>query len=180
MTYPFSDVKLGDILVRGGGDVTVRGRVSLPLPVGTMAGFLITGEFDCLLSLPSRPEDPLLSYDPIDYIPEDVENGRIEYAGAFNYWAPHLPAIQSAMGELTYRVVSVRGSVDPAVVVYRGNEVIVFTKSSKASLDTLSILRMERGVDDQAPVVRHSATVIPTPVVPQSVPEEERVAAPSA
>jgi hypothetical protein len=173
--YALSDVALGDVVdLPDGRSMTVRGKVTLPLPAGSMAGFLITGEFETLLSLPSSIQEPLLIYVPIDYLPKEVESGKVSHEGAMNYWSPHLPALQGAMGEVLYRVVLVRGSVDPVVIIYRGREIIVFIRSSTAALDDVSVLKMRRDVDNQIQVDRHSAVVIPSPLAPSSVPVEER------
>ena len=180
MSYPLSDVLLGDVIVLSDGrEATVRARVTFQEPAGSMSGFLITGEFETLLSLPLRAQDPLLMYSPIDYMPDKVAEGRIAYEGAMNYWSPHLPALQGAMGEVLYRVVLLRGEVDPAVVIYRGREIIVFLRSSTTSLDGVSVLKMQRGVDNQVVVTRHSAVVLPSPLSPQHVPDEHVIEEPA-
>jgi hypothetical protein len=78
-----------------------------------------------------------------------------------NYWAPHLPALSGAMGELLYRVVAIRGSVDPIVIVYRGPEVIVFIRAAYANQDDLKVLYMRRDVDNDVELDRHVGLVAP-------------------
>lgn len=173
--FPLADVALGDVVVLPDGRaMTVRSRVSLPFPAGSMAGFLVTGEFDALLSLPASTHEPLLVYVPIDHLPESAENARVVCEGAMNYWAPHLPALQGAMGELLYRVILVRGSIDPIVIVYRGRELIVFIRASVAMTDEIAVLAMRRDTSNQIAVDRHSAVVAPPNLVPSMVPQEER------
>jgi len=172
---PFSDIALGDIIsLPDGRGMTVRGKVTLPVPAGSMSAFLITGEFDALLSIPVTLADPLLVYVPIDYLPEAAENAKVVCEGAMNYWAPHLPALQGAMGEVLYRVVTVRGSVDPIVIIYRGKEMIVFIRGAIAMLDEISVLQMRRDVSNQTAVERHSAIVVSPQIEPPVIPLPEQ------
>lgn len=160
MDHPLQAVELGDVVVLPDGRaMTVRGRVGLPTPVGSMSGFLIGGELEVLLSLPTLIESPIAVYVPIDYLPESAAKARTVYEGAMRYWAPHLPALTGAMGELLYRVVAVRGSVDPIVIVYRGPEVIVFIRASYADGRDLRVLYMRRDVDNAVDLDRHAASV---------------------
>jgi len=179
----FTDLALGDVVVLPDGRaMTVRSQVTLPTPAGSMASFLIAGEMDVLLSLPAQSNQPVLVYVPIDYLPEAAANARVVYEGATNYWAPHLPALQGAMGELLYRVVLVRGSVDPIVIVYRGPEIIVFIRASLASSLDFSVLKMRREDTSHVEVARHAAIVTspsPVPAAPVYEPLHEPEQAPS-
>jgi hypothetical protein len=160
MDLPLAHIELGDVIVLPDGRaMTARAKVSLPEPVGSMAGFVIAGELETLLSVPTRVESPILVYVPIDYLPEAAARARTAYEGAMRYWAPHLPALSGAMGELLYRVVAIRGSVDPIVIVYRGPEVIVFIRAAHASASDLRVLYMQRGVDNDLSMDRHAAFV---------------------
>ncbi len=180
MTHPLANIELGDVVdVTGGGSHTVRAVVLLPGPAGSLIGFLILGEFESLLGLPLSVEEPVLVYQALDYIPEEVNTGRVAWEGAFNYWAAHLPAMQQAMGELKYRVILMRGKVDPAVIIYRGNEVIVFLRTGQREAREFSVLRMTRGIDASAPLTRHSSTVRPRPLVPLRAPDEVPAEVPS-
>lgn len=162
MDLPLAHLALGDVVVLPDGrGMTVRARVDLPAPVGSMNGFVIAGELEVLLSAPTRNESPVLVYVPIDYLPEAAERARTAYEGVMNYWAPHLPALSGAMGELLYRVVSIRGSVDPIVIVYRGPEVIVFIRAAYANGDDLRVLYMRRDVDNDVDLERHIGLVSP-------------------
>jgi hypothetical protein len=169
--FPLANLELGDVLeLPGTAPRTVRGRVSLPVVVGSMSGFLIMGEFDMLLSLPSDVRERLTTYeDPLDYLPKELEGAPVASEGALNYWSPHVPALSGAMGEVLYRVVSVRGSVDPVVIIYRGRELIVFSATGRAEAGSTGVHRMTRGVDNNVAVERHSALVRPV-VLPMPVP----------
>jgi hypothetical protein len=162
MDMPLAHIELGDVVVLPDGRaMTARAKVSLPEPVGSMAGFVIGGELEALLSVPSRSESPVLIYVPIDYLPEAANRARTVYEGAMRYWAPHLPALSGAMGELLYRVVALRGSVDPIVIVYRGPEIVVFIRASQAAAGDLQVLYMQRGVDNDIAMDRHAAFTSP-------------------
>jgi len=181
---PLIDLALGDVVrLPDGRAMTLRSQVTLPLPAGSMAAFLILGEMDALLSLPSVSNQPVLVYVPIDYLPETAANSRTVYEGATNYWAPHLPALQGAMGEILYRVLLVRGSVDPIVIVYRGPEVIVFIRAALTNYQELGILKMRREDTSHVEVSRHASVVTspalaPTPS-PTPVPEPLRAPQPT-
>lgn len=161
MEYPLAHVELGDVIVLPDGRaMTARAKVSLPNPVGSMSGFIIGGELETLISIPSNIESPVLLYVPINYLPESAAKARTVYEGAMRYWAPHLPALTGAMGELLYRVVAIRGSVDPIVIVYRGPEIVVFIRASHTHLDDLRILYMSREAENDIEMDRHAAVVV--------------------
>lgn len=160
MEFPLANVELGDVVVLPDGRaMTARAKVSLPAPVGSMSGFIIGGELEALLSVPTMVESPVTLYVPIDYLPESAARARTVYEGAMRYWAPHLPALSGAMGELLYRVVALRGSVDPIVIVYRGPEVVVFIKASYVDPRDLRVMYMRRDVDNELQLDRHAAVV---------------------
>lgn len=171
---PLAHVALGDVVVLPDGRaMTTRCRVSLPLPVGSMAGFIIAGEMEVLLSTPARADAPVLVYVPIDELPFDPAQCRTAAEGAASYWAPHLPALRGAMGEILWRVVEVRGQVDPVVIVYRGPETIVFIRASYAWSSDLRVLYMRRDTANDVDVDRHAATVAEPASDPLVVPDHE-------
>jgi hypothetical protein len=171
---PLADVALGDVIVvPDGRSLTVRAKVPLPIPVGSMAGFVICGDMEMLLSTPSFNDAPVTVYQPLGHLPPAARNGRSVCEGAAAYWAPHLPAIGGAMGEILWRVVEVRGSVDPIVIVYRGNEVTVFVRTGEVWGSQLEVLYMRRDIDNDLTVARHSSVVIPARLpIPSEVPDE--------
>lgn len=172
---PLAHVSLGDIIILPDGrGLTARSRVALPTPVHSMAGFIICGEMEVLLSTPSTSNGPVNVYVPIDYLPVEQAQCRVVAEGAARYWAPHLPALSGAMGEVFYRVLEVRGSVDPIVVVYRGQELIVFIRATFAWGDDIRVMYMDRSDANDVDVVRHSAVVDDPSLVPDLVPADER------
>lgn len=170
---PLSDVELGDIVVLPDGRaLTARSKVELPAPTGSMAGFVICGEMEVLLSIPVSNSSPVNVYVPVDHLPGSLANSRTVCEGAASYWAPHLPSITGAMAEILYRVVEVRGSVDPIVIVYRGAEVIVFIRTTFAYGSDLKVLFMPRTDANDYDVARH-AGILDAPV-PVPEPQRER------
>ncbi len=164
MEPDIADLALGDVVTMPDGrPLTVRSVVSLSVPVGSMAGFVLLGEMEMLLATPPSPSDPLGVYLPVERFPVPEEMARVAATGAARYWAPHLPAVAGAMGEIQFRVLEVRGSVDPIVVVYRGPDVVVFVKTGHMDARFLRVLRLQRPVGPEAEVERHAATVAPAP-----------------
>lgn len=149
--------------------------MDLPVAVGSLAGFIILGELEMLVGVGQSTHSPALVYLPVSPMPTKVLTGRSVCEGAARYWAPHLPALAGAMGELLWRVVEIRGSVDPAVIIYRGEDVIVFMRTGELSLSELSVLFLSREVDTEGiEVTRHAAVVQPLPMpgyIPHHVPQ---------
>lgn len=165
---PLRDTELGDIVVLPDGrGLTARSKVVLPSVVGSMAGFVLCGELEVLLSIPTSATAPINVYVPVDYVPE-LASSRTVHEGAASYWAPHLPSITGAMAEILYRVVEIRGSVDPVVIVYRGVEVIVFIRTTFAHPSDIKVLYMPRTDANDYDVTRHAATVDAPVAVPDA------------
>jgi hypothetical protein len=159
-SHPLAFVALGDLVaLPDGRRLSVRSRVQLPSPEGSMSAFLLCGELEVLLSLPPQERSPVGVYVPIPYLPAEAEDAKVVFEGVTSYWAPHLPSVAGAMGELAWRVLRLRNKLDPMVAVYRGRELVVFVKASEASLEDLSVWFMPRTGDNDAAVVRHSALI---------------------
>lgn len=162
---PLAGLALGDIItLPDGRDLTVRSLVSLTQPVGSMAGFVLLGELELLLSIPSLLGAPDGVYLPIERFPVPTSNTRCASEGAARYWAPHLPALGQAMGEIYYRVIEVRGSIDPVVVIYRGPEAVVFVRTGYTFDGELRITALRRDPSNEnVDVDRHAADVVVAP-----------------
>lgn len=172
VTHPLARTSLGDLVVLPDGRaLTARARVSLPVPEGSMSGFVICGELEVLLSLPPSVSAPASVYVPIAYLPEQARSPKVVFEGVTSYWAPHLPGLAGAMGELSFRVLRVRNTLDPLVLTYRGREPIVFVKASEASLSDLTVRFMPRGTANDVPVTRSSALVGVRSPVPVHTPQ---------
>ena len=170
---PLGSAHLGDVLrTPDGRSLTIRAVAAFPNPVLTMGGFVLLGECELLVAAPSRSSIPHTMYLPVSELPAVARRARVVVEGVLSYWAPHLPSMSGAMGELPFRVLDVPGSSDPWVVVYRGPEMIVFVPSGQLAADQLHVLRMPRRADvDGFEVVRHVAIVTPVPThMPSPVP----------
>lgn len=165
MPNSIAELALGDIVTfPDGRDLTVRSQVRLTNPVGSMAGFVLLGELEMLFSIPSVAEAPMGIFLPVERFPVPAVHTRCAAEGAARYWAPHLPALGQAMGEIYYRVIEVRGSVDPVVVIYRGPEAVVFIRTGYQWETELKLttLRRDRS-NEEVDVDRHSAAVTVAP-----------------
>jgi hypothetical protein len=153
-------LSLGDVVtLPDGRPLTIRACVPLEAPVRSMGGFALAGELSALLSVAPTPGSPVLVY-----LPGRLHPGartRAEREGAARYWAPHLPGTTGAMGELLWRVVTVEGHVDPAVIVFRGSEVIPFLRTGEAHPGDLHIMRLRRDAGVDVDVDRTAAVVVP-------------------
>lgn len=170
----FLALALGDIVTLDDGrTMSVRSKVEIAIPVGAMAGFVLLGELEMLLSIPALSGAPLAIYLPIERFPVPADHSRSAAEGAARYWAPHLPALGQAMGEIYYRVIEIRGTADPAVIIYRGPEAVVFVRTGYTFTDALDVLALPRdAANEHVPVERHVAEV---DVVPSYVPAPEEI-----
>jgi hypothetical protein len=158
---PFTSLHLGDIVsVPDGRSLSVRVLVDLPPTPMPISSFVVLGELEMMLAA-SSSRGLVHAYAPVAYLPPAMSSARVLAEGAAAYWAPHLPAAGGAMGEVLYRVVSLRSQVAPIVLVYRGPELIVFVPAGEFSLAGLRALRMPRAAHDPAPVARFAAVVDP-------------------
>lgn len=170
-----AQVALGDVVILPDGrEKTIRAREVLNVPIQTMAGFVIAGELDVLLSTPTTDGSPVLVYVPLTELPADTRSARAVQEGVISYWAPHLPAVSGAMGELKYKIVEVSGWIDPIVMVWRGRECVVFVRATWAWPADLRILYMRRDPSNQVAVTRHAGVVADPAGAPEPVAVPER------
>lgn len=136
----FDDLKLGDLIIfPDGRRMSVRATAAFPTPVGSASGFFLLGEFEGLLASPTRQGFPLLWYVRRPGLPSA---GAPRCEGAVRYWAPHLPAVASAMGEVYYQTFEVPASVDPEIVVFRSKEPVRFVRAAYYDARGLTRLAM--------------------------------------
>lgn len=157
---PLEDVALGDVVtLHDGRSLTVRSSVVLPQPIGSLSSFLLAGELDVILAVgPGQ----VSVYCPVEFATPASNDYTIVCEGAASYYAPHVPALAGAMGEVQFRLVMLRGSVDPLILLWRENELIVFKRETYTSRDAIEVLPMRRGDTRSAvPLVRHAASVEP-------------------
>ena len=154
-------VHLGDVIsFPDSRSLTVRSRVVLPNPVGQMAGFVVCGELELLVGFPLLAAHPHVQYQRVGRRPPEGLRARSVYSGVANYWAPHLPAARSAMGEISWRVAEVAGSLDPLVVLFRSDEPAVFMRDGELRQEDLDIKWMPRDRPDERIFRRQSSKVV--------------------
>lgn len=175
---PLGECQLGDIIqVSEGKTLSIRAIGTLPAPALTMGGFVILGEFEYLISAPSREMLPHVFYKPLHALPPEAAVARVLFEGVCRYWAPHLPGVTNAMSELPFRVIEIPGNINPWVIVYRGPELIVFVNVGEISPSNFQIKKMQHNPNQvDREVTRHTSIVNPsgvpsvTPTPPQQVP----------
>lgn len=175
-------LQLGDIVsLQSGIALSVRAvERQLAENVGTMAGFVLLGELgpDCvLLAIPSGKQDSVDIYSPLDHVPAHAKAAQVACQGVISYWAPHLPNLSGALGELGYKVASLRGSVDPMVLIWRGKERVVFVRTSTLAYELLNVTELPRNLTQtEVDQVRYAATVHqhaqPVHTEPRKLPQE--------
>lgn len=174
-SLPLAHVALGDIVaLPDGRRMTVRCRADLGVPLGSMGGFVIAGELEALLSIPACEGVPVGLYRPLQRWDEYANRAKVVAEGVARYWAPHLPALRGAMGELGYQILDVRGQIHPIVAVRRGEEVILFVRISDVATEHLWLLYMERSPNNDVDVARHAGYLTPlaAPAQPVLIPAE--------
>lgn len=167
----FSRVELGDVAVLPDGRAeTVRAKVTLVDQAGALAGWVLCGEMTAVLGSPAGDRGPVSLYVPTDVLPAPEADCQEVASGVTRYWAPHLPAVSGAMAEMAWRVVQVRGSVDPIVICWRGPEPVIFVRATTLDPATLRFLWMGRNVDNERHLDRETATVDQPAIVPDHAP----------
>lgn len=170
MSFPLADVYLGDLIeLPDGRHLAVRSKSVLPTPVDTLAGFLVAGELEVLLGTPDLHTAPIAVYVKHRFADPRLGKGVELARGISSYWSPHLPGIRSAMAELTWRIIRMPGSPWPAVVVYRGDEAVLFLRTHDVPPADLRVRHLSRKDDDRVQVERYAASV-GAPVDPQAEP----------
>lgn len=160
-TAPLQDLSLGDVVTLAGSrSYTVRSVATWMAPIVDLSGFVLLGEMELLLGIPSsgRPVDLFLPSTKFT----DASGIASISEGVSRYWAPHLPSHGGAMAELLYRIVLVQGKLEPVFLLYRGEEAVVFERSRGLSHEHMRTERMTRGASEDT-LTRHSASFTPVP-----------------
>lgn len=141
-----------------------------------MTGFMLAGEIGpscALLALPETATRPVGVYVPLPRVPDWARDAVEVAAGVVSYWAPHSVGLSGAMGELGYKVATVRGQVEPMVLLWRGEEMVVFIKSMDAPAPTFALeaLRRDAAATEKDVPLHTSRVTTPDRVAPLSQPE---------
>lgn len=162
---------LGDIItLPDGRSFSVRMFTHLPENDLRIASLCLLGDLEVLLapSTAGPVADVLL---PVETLPPGAATARALCDGAAAFWAPHLPAIGGAMGEVLFRLMLLRSAFAPLVVIDRGGDHVFFLKVGEVQLSTLRSLRMPKSTLDAVEVSRFAAVVDPAPAL---MPEKTR------
>ena len=137
-------VRLGDLVdIPEVGRLTARAKVLLDGLVGSLQGFVICGEAELIVGVPSREgEMPLLYSRSAD--PKQALLGlQRRYRGECGYWAPHQAANRGGIGTAHWAVGSKPGELEPVILLWRTpGELEVFAFDSY--LDKLDVTQMSR------------------------------------
>jgi hypothetical protein len=156
----FADTHLGDIVsFRHGRDLLVRSLVAFPTPAVGLVGFAVLGECEVVVAFPTSAAEPFQLYIPAARPPAMPARETRVVDGVTRYWAPHLPAVAGAMGELSYAVLTSREHTDPFVRLARSAEEITFVKVATLWPFEVGVSVMRRGDGSEVAVERHSGSV---------------------
>lgn len=152
-------LRLGDLVVTPDQTPqTIRGIVILPKVAGFMEGFTVMGELNTLLVFEKDGNEHVRVYRATTFKPHSAVT---LYEGATSYWAPNLPPVGGAMGELLFRILLKKGSPDLTIIIYRNNESITFVPCDYFSINTLKLLKLPKSSEDNLRSSRFSSIVDP-------------------
>jgi len=154
-----NSLRLGDLVVTPDQTpLTIRGIVVLPQAAGFMQGFTVMGELSTLLVFENGENEFLRVYRATKTKPHSAVT---LYEGATSYWAPNLPPVGGAMGELLFRILLKKGSPDLTIIIYRNNESITFVPCDTLRVNTLKYLALPKSSEDQLRSARYTSIVDP-------------------
>lgn len=173
-----SDLRLGDILTLSDGrSFSVRMLAPLPENALRIEALVVLGDLEMLLA-PDRSGQVHVMV-PTESLPPGVATAKRLCDGASTFWAPHLPAVGGAMGEILFRVLLLRTVFAPLVVLDRSGEHVFFLRIGEVGGSSLSATRMPASALSSAPVARFAAVVDPVPVRSLDPVEERPLPRPS-
>lgn len=165
-----SGPSLGDILtLPDGRSFSVRMFAVLPENDLRIDSLCLLGDLEIVLAPSSLGHNASVLL-PVETLPPGAATARPLCDGAAAFWAPHLPAIGGAMGEVLFRLLLLRTAFAPLVVIDRGGDHVFFLKVGEVALSDVQATRMPRSAFDDIQVSRFAAVVDPAPVV-----EPERI-----
>lgn len=177
LSCQLAGLELGDIVTMPPArSLTVRAVAAFAAPTASLDGFALLGECELLVASPVGVSHEHQVFLPVGTLAA-AKGARLLLEGVASYWAPHLPSLTGAMGELPFRLIEVPGYTEPWILVYRGPEVLVFMRSYEIDEHGLQVLTMpRRSGADLVEIRRHAATVQPLPnqvPAPAAVPAAE-------
>lgn len=167
-----SDLRLGDILtLPDSRSFSVRMLAPLPENALHLDSLIALGDLEMLLA-PERSGSIHVLL-PTESLPPGASTAKRLCDGASTFWAPHLPAVGGAMGEVLFRVLLLRNVFAPLVVLDRSGEYVFFLRIGELDAASVAAMRMPMSTLSEAPVARFAAVVDPVPVKVLN-PAEER------
>lgn len=174
----FSDLRLGDILtLPDNRSFSVRMLAPLPENALRMESLIALGDLEMLLA-PERSGSVHMLL-PTESLPPGASAAKRLCDGASTFWAPHLPAVGGAMGEILFRVLLLRSVFAPLVVLDRSGDHVFFLRVGEIDAASLSSTRMPVSTLSGTPVARFAAVVDPVPVKVLDPAEERPLPKPS-
>jgi hypothetical protein len=157
-------LRLGDILTFSDGrSFSLRMLAELPDNPLDVSPLMALGDLEMLL-LPTRDQDIVHMLLPVETLPPAAASAKQLCDGAAAFWAPHLPAVGGAMGEVLFRVLLLRSVFAPLVVLDRGGDNIFFLKVGEAPMSSIALTALPASALSATPVSRFSAVVDPNRV----------------
>lgn len=154
---------LGDIItLPDGRSFSLRMSARLPDNTLGLSSLIILGDLELLLA-PSLTGSQVQMLLPVESLPPTAATAKPLCDGAASFWAPHLPAVGGAMGEILYRLLLLRAAFAPMVVLDRGGDHVFFLRIGDLDRSTLRCTRMPVSTMSDTPVARFSAVVDPVP-----------------
>lgn len=157
-----SDLRLGDILTLPDGR-SLSVRMIAPLPDNTLGvtALIALGDLEMLLAPGTRGRIDVLL--PVESLPPSAASAKHLCDGASSFWAPHLPAVGGAMGEVLFRLLLLRDVFAPLVVLDRSGDHVFFLRVGTVDALSVRATRMPVSVLSDTPVPRFAAVVDPVP-----------------
>jgi hypothetical protein len=173
-----NDLRLGDILtLPDSRSFSVRMLAPLPENALRLESLIGLGDLEMLLAPDASGCVHVLM--PTESLPPGASTAKRLCDGASAFWAPHLPAVGGAMGEILFRVLLLRNVFAPLVVLDRSGEYVFFLRIGEVTTGALATTRMPISALSETPVARFAAVVDPVPVKVLDPAEERPLPRPS-
>jgi hypothetical protein len=156
------DLRLGDIVtLPDNRSFSVRMVAQLPENALGLRSLVALGDLEILLT-PSRSGEVQMLL-PAESLPPGASTAKRLCDGASTFWAPHLPAVGGAMGEVLFRLLLLRNVFAPLVVLDRSGDHVFFLRVGEVAGSNLRVTRMPLSALSSTPVARFAGVVDPVP-----------------
>lgn len=167
-----AELRLGDILtLPDGRSLSVRMLAPLPENPLRISSLVTLGDLEMILAPTTTGRAEVLL--PVESLPPSAASAKHLCDGASSFWAPHLPAVGGAMGEVLFRLLMLRDVFAPLVVLDRSGDHVFFLRVGEVELLSVRATRMPASSLSDTPVARFAGVVDPAPA-PVVAPSRER------